>query len=133
MFKHKSDIDKYFKDKWTATDIQYDGAKFNVPKSNKWISLKLLPYDREIIGYGGIKTRRADYANLQVLCYDTSATLCYNLASEVQKFLECKDITAVDGALLHIDLGIGDGNGAIPLDNGIYETMISFKVTNYEG
>jgi len=125
IFGNKSDVDKYFKDNWTLTPIQYDGANFVTPLDNKWVSISLNPYDRELIGMDGHKGRKLDYAYIRVNCYDTSTTLCYNLANEVQKFLECIEIPTADNPLM-VGLGIADGNGAIPLDNGVFFTQLDF-------
>ena len=131
MYANKSDIDKYFKDNWTLTPIQYDGAQFEIPADNSWISISLLPYDRELIGLDGGAGRKLDYGIIRVNCYDTSVTLCYDIAYEVQAFLECSEIPTTDGKKLLVDMGIADGQGSIPLDNGVYETQINFITKKY--
>ena len=122
----KSKVDKHFQDNWTATKVQYEGAKFDLPTNNKWVSVSFVPYDRSIIGYAGANSRKEDNALIVVRCYDTSPTLSMILAEEVQTFLECKKIDDII-----VDLGISDGNGAIPLHDGIFELTLNFKTRKF--
>jgi hypothetical protein len=129
MYKDKPIVDKYFKDNWTDTEIAYDGANFSIPTDKRWIQIQLIPYDKESLSTSnGLKV---DYGLIRVRCYDVSATMAYKLAYKVQEFLECKKLDTDDNKQLLIDMGIGDGNGAIPLDNGIYETQLDFIVKKY--
>jgi len=132
MYGYKGDLDGYFMSNWQMTPIQFDGASFSVPNGNRWISIKLIPLTRDLIGIAPQHGRKKDMAQLQVLCYDVSATLSYELCREVRDFIECKEIDTRDNTKLLVDVGEGDGNGAVPLDNGIYETMIQFDITHYE-
>lgn len=132
MFKYKKDIDRYFMENWHNSAIQFDGASFNMPQNNRWISVKLIPLQRDLIGMDGQGGRKSSTLQLQVLCYDTSATQSYALAQEVMEWLECREIDAGNGTKLKVGLAEGDGNGAVPLENGIYETMIQFDIINYE-
>ena len=122
----KSEIDKYFQDNWSTTAIQFEGADFELPSDNAWISVSYVPYDRSIVGYGGSETRKEDNALIVVRCYDTSPTLVLSLSQAVLAFLECKTINGII-----VDLGIADGNGAVPLHNGIFEMTLNFKTRTY--
>lgn len=131
MLQNKNTVDKYFQDNWTETPTQYDGTDFETPTDNKWVSVQLLPYDRELIGISPGGGRKLDYGIIRVRIYDVSPTLSYNLAYQIQAFLECRQLVNDDLTVLIVDMGISDGNGAVPLHNNIYETTIDFIVKKY--
>ena len=122
IFQTKPLIDKYFKDNWTKTPIQYDGADFEA-KTTSWISVALVPMDRQITSFDGQDGRKSEEGIIRVRCYDTSATKVYSLNFDVLTLLECKEF---DG--LRVGVGTPDGSGAVPLDNGVYESQIDFIV-----
>jgi len=131
LYADKSAIDKYFKDNWDKTPILLDGSKIDTPNDGKWIATKIVLNNREQISFGASGSRTMDEGEIVVDCYDKSPTKCYNLAYEVQKFLECKIILGNDGKEILVGLGISDGNGALPLHNGIYETRLKFTIKKY--
>jgi hypothetical protein len=131
MFQNKNTVDKYFMDNWGITPIAYDMDNFTAPSNGKWISIQLLPYDRELIGLSPQHGRKLDYGIIRVRTYDVSATKSYLLAFEAQAFLECKQLDNGDGTQLDVDMGVGDGEGAVDLENGIFETTINFLVKKY--
>jgi len=120
LYEYKSVLDKHFQANWMRSPIQYDGIRFEPPDSMKWISLKFVPAARESLSLAGLKR---DTATLQVLCYDTSVTKAYQLAAEVGKQFECTQVQDC-----YIKEAVPDGEGAIPLHNGIYETTVTFEV-----
>ena len=129
MLEDKHIVDKYFQDNWTGTPIQYDGANFKMPVDGKWISVRLVPYDRQSLSANnGLKV---DYALIRVFCYDTSVTKCYNLGKQVQDFLECKKIPTDTASELIVEVAVPNGDGATPLHNSIYETVLNFTVRKY--
>ncbi len=121
LYDLKPELDRYFDTNWASTPVQYDGVRFEKPDYNKWISVQLVPVSRIDATFGdGVDEERGI---VKVYCYDNSPTLVYKLASEVLNFLE---ITAIGDAF--VDMGQSDGNGAVPLHDGIYETLINFSV-----
>ena len=129
MLEDKHIIDKHFQYNWAATPIQYDGANFTAPQDGRWISVRLIPYDRQSMSANhGLKV---DYALIKVYCYDTSTTKCYNLARAVQTFLECKNIPTDTRNEIIVGVGVPSGDGATPLDNSVYETVLDFTVRKY--
>ncbi len=122
LFEYKAKIDEYFGTNWVLTPFFIDGARYEKPPNNQYITLQLIPNEREsltnsnnIIDESGI---------IKIFCYAESATLAYKLASEVQKFLE---LQTIEGA--NIYEGRGDGNGAVHLKDGVYETLLLFKIS----
>jgi hypothetical protein len=122
----KSKIDKFFQDSWTETPVQYEGADFDTPADNRWIAVNFVPFDRSIVGIGGANSRKEDNALIVVRCYDVSPTLTLTLCQTVLAFIECKTINDII-----VDIGIPDGNGAIPLHNGIFEMTLNFKTRTF--
>ncbi len=131
LLNDKNVIDKYFLDYWAETPVSYDGVHFEMPSTGRWVHVELLPYDRQAYAFGAGDARKVDYAIIRVRAYGHSPTLSFKLGALVQVFLECKILTADDNNELSIDMGIGDGNGAVPLDNGIFSTQIDFIVKKY--
>lgn len=114
-------INKYFNDNWMSTPVQYEGIRFESPADGEWISISLHPYEREEQTFGNNVT--FENGLLKIFSYSTSSTLAYKLAQEVSLFIE---ETFIDEAF--IGVGKGDSNGAIPLDNNIYEVLTLFEV-----
>jgi len=114
IFKAIEDINKHFNTGFTVCDIEYEGLRFSAPDNKKWISLFLIPEDANKEGESGL---------LKVICYDTSATLCFKLADEVKDFLDNAQFNG-----LSFDLGAGDGLGCLNLENGIYQTVVLFDM-----
>jgi len=123
----KEAVDSYFEDNWTSTPVQYEGTDFGTPVTHKWISLQMLPYDRDTYAYDGANGRKRSYQLIRVRCYDVSPTLAFTLAQEVQAFFECVTLDT-----LKVGIGTGDGNGAVDLNNDIYEVTLNFDTIDYE-
>jgi len=130
LLDDKPVIDKHFQSGWTDTQIVYDGMLSDI-EGKEWINIQLLPYDRELIGTAPQHGRKLDHGIIKVLCYSDSATMAYKLAKKVVDFLECAELPTPSGQPIYVEEGKPDGNGAVPLDNGIYETMINFIVKKY--
>lgn len=121
-------VNDYFLNNWTATPIQIEGVDFITPTAKKWISISILPYDREAYAYDGDKGRKKQYVLVAIRCYDITPTLSHLLAQEVQSFFECVTLEET----LAVGLGIGDGNGAVNLGNAVYQVTLNFDTINYE-
>ena len=116
-------LDAEFQANWTLTPIQYDGADFNEPHSD-WVSIALIPTDRKIVGFDGtLGGRKSEEGIIRVRTYSTSATQALALAGKVATFLECRELNG-----LTIGVCEPDGGGAVPLDNSLYETEITFNI-----
>jgi len=131
MFQNKNTVDKFMLTNWQQTPIAFDLENFTMPSTKKWISVALIPYDRELIGLSPNHGRHLDYGIIRIRAYDVSATKSYLLAFNVQSVLECKMLDNSDGTQLMVDMGIGDGEGAVDLENGVFETTINFLVKKY--
>jgi len=131
MYQNKNTIDKYMLDNWHSTPIAFDMENFTMPSNKKWVSVALIPYDRELIGLSPQHGRKLDYALLRVRTYDVSVTKSYLLAYEMQTLLECKTLTNSDGTNLLIDLGVGDGDSTGDMGNNVFRTTLNFVVKKY--
>ena len=125
LLDDKPFIDKYFHDNWHDTKIVYDGLETEIT-SSEWVKVELIPIDRVPLGLD----RKEDIGVIKVFCYSSSPTMAYKLAKKVTLFLECKEIQT-DTMPIKIEEGVPDGNGAIPLGNRTYETLITFRVKKY--
>ncbi|RLA68955.1 MAG: hypothetical protein DRG09_06930 [Epsilonproteobacteria bacterium] len=125
LFSHNGEINKYFNDNWMDTPIQYEGIRFDTPTDGKWISLQVHPYGREEQTFG--KGVRKEKGLLKVFVYETSATLAYELASQVDTFIAETFISKI-----FIDVGSPDGQGAEALKDGIFEVLLNFEMTLIE-
>ena len=125
LLEYKSIIDKYIVTHWSETPVKIDGIRFDTPADKTWIAIELIPNYRveQTFGNGVIKNGGI----LKVFVYGRSATRAYQLAVKVCDLL---DETNVDGAF--IDVGAPDGRGAIPLHDGIFETLLLFPVDLFE-
>lgn len=128
MLASKAIVDKYFQDNWVLTPIQYDGVDFTTPADNKWVSVQLIPLDRQITGFDGTDSgTKTDLGIIRIRTYDVSVTLSMLLANEVLQFLEC--ITISD---LRVGVGVADGNGALALGNDVFEVTVDFDTRKYQ-
>ena len=131
MFQNKNTIDKFMLDNWTLTPISFDMANFTVPQNKKWVSVQLIPYDRQLIGLSPSHGRKLDYGIIRVRTYDISATKAFLLAFGVQNILECVTMNNSDGTQLMVEMGIGDGEGATDMGNGVFRATMNFLVKKY--
>ncbi len=126
LYAYKEKVDQYFNDNWITTPIQYDGIRFDKPSDGIWISVQLVPYARESDTFGG--GGNFNRGLVKVFAYSTSVTLSFQLAQSLQVFL---DEVSIDEAFINI--GVPDGNGAIHLQDGVYETLTNFEINLTEG
>ena len=127
MLNTKKIIDTYFASSWVHGDIQFEGTVIPLP-SKPFIATSFTKIDRSIIGFGGDKTSKRDTGMYTVRCYADSPTTVYDLEALVLDFLECKELNGVS-----VGVGVAQGNGAINLDNGLWETTTNFKTQNFKG
>lgn len=123
----KKEIDTFFKNNWTETPIQYEGADFKYPTDKSWISLSYAPYDRNIYAYNGETGRKRTYTTVIVRCFDVNPTFCFDLVNKIQAMFECQTIGTIK-----VGVGMGDGNGAIDNENGTFQLSANFDTINYE-
>ena len=117
MYDTKVEIEEYFNLNWVSTPVQYQGIDFVNPK--KWVSVIFIPIERSSNTCG----RVFENSQLKVLVYDVSPTLAIKLMDELNDFLSCLQLNTCN-----IGVGVPDGMGIIPLDNGVHEIVSLFEV-----
>jgi len=123
IFNAKPLVDTEFQSNWTETPIQYDGADFAEPSAD-WIAIALIPTDRKTVGFDGtLGGRKSEEGIIRVRAYAKSATQALHLTGKVATFLECREFAGVSVGVCE-----PDGGGAVPLENGLYETETTFNV-----
>ena len=121
-FNVKSTIDKYFQDNWSTTTIQFEGQSLDIAKM---ISLQYAPVENVAYGYDGSSTGRIEYAGIyKVFCYDTNPVKVMQLADLVKTFLNGKELD-------NIKIDIGQDGSANDLENGYYECLVRFSVSEW--
>jgi len=128
MTNIKRELEQAFLDHWTFTPVQFDTTDFKAPNDKQWIAPQFIPIDRHIYAFDGAKGRKVDRMQVKILCYSNSPTKVLMLEDKVKEFLECHDLQTVDA---WIDVGVPDGLGIIPLDNGTYNSALTFAVKAY--
>ena len=123
IFNAKPLVDVEFQSNWTDTPIQYDGADFAEPHM-EWIAISLIPTDRKTVGFDGtLGGRKSEEGIIRVRAYSASSTLALQLTGKVATFLECREFAG-----LSVGVCEPDGGGAVPLENGLYETETTFNI-----
>ncbi len=113
----KKEIDQYFSDNWTETNIQYQGADFF--DEGRWISLSFVPVQRTSNTCG----RTFENSQLRVLCYDANATKVMDLADKVNAFADCLSLTTCG-----FSVGNPDGLGVQDMGNNTFELALIFEI-----
>ena len=124
LYEYKSKIDKYFDANWSETPIQYDGIHFDMPTDGRWISIQLHPFYAIEETFGRAVTDERGL--IKVFAYDKSATLTFELSNDVCLFL---NEIFIDGAF--VNTGVPDGRGAMPLRDGVFESLTNFTIENF--
>jgi hypothetical protein len=123
-------LEKYFKDNWISTSIQYDGTTLDPSSLNDFIALKFIPVINDQYAFDGSADGRVDIvADFQVFCYAKNVPKVFTLADSVISFLSNKN-----GTHFGIDVNSGYGQvlgSATNLDNGFFEVVVSFKINHF--
>ena len=126
LLNTKKEIDKFFLNGWTETPIQFEGTKFEDTDARRWISLQTIPYDRELKGFDGGTGRKITHYTEVVRCFAPNALKSFELAQQVLNFFECVRLGSIA-----VKTGIGDGNGAIDLENNLFQLSVNFDIIEY--
>jgi hypothetical protein len=118
-------LDQYFLDNWSQTSIQFQGQALDTTALDDFISLVYTPSLNDCYGLDGGSVGRIEYVgNLKVFCYAKNPTLAYKLADDVKTFLNGVELG-------NIKVTIGQDGNANDLENGFYECLCNFPLSEY--
>lgn len=120
-------LDTHFQDNWIQTKIQFHGQELDTSAETSFISLIYAPIENTPYGINGSANGRIKYSGLQkVFCYAKNPTKALKLADNVKTFLNGIDLPG------NIHIEIGQDGSPVDLNNGFYEVLCKFNLSQWD-